>query len=156
MRRLLCADTVQGLRLPALSYEIMCSDTWLGTLVQTHTPHTPNLKDFLAPAPCLEKRRKVKSSCCFHVCEEFVAEGRAFPGGSAVRIRLPVWDTWVQPLGQEDPLEEEIATHSSILTWEIPWTEESGRRSMGSQRVGRDLATKQQQRFSDVVHTMEG
>ena len=52
----------------------------------------------------------------------------------------------VQVLGQEDPLEEEMATHSSILAWEISWTEESGGlQSMGSQRVGRDLMTKQQQ-----------
>ena len=42
----------------------------------------------------------------------------------------------VQSLGQEDPLGEEMATHSSILAWEIPWTEEPGRlQSMGSQRV---------------------
>ena len=67
----LCADTVQGLRLPALSYEIMRSDTWLVTLIQTRRPHTPNLKDFSAPAPCLEKRRKMKSNGCFHVSEEF-------------------------------------------------------------------------------------
>ena len=52
----------------------------------------------------------------------------------------------VQALGQEDPLEEEMATHSSILAWEISWTEESGGlQSMGSQKVGRDLMTKQQQ-----------
>ena len=43
----------------------------------------------------------------------------------------------VQALGQENPLEKETATHSSILAWEIPWTEEPGRlHSMGSQRVG--------------------
>ena len=42
--------------------------------------------------------------------------------------------TWVQALGQEDPLEKEMATHSSILAWRIPWTEEPGRlQSMGSQ-----------------------
>ena len=48
---------------------------------------------------------------------------------------LPVmWDTWVLSLGQEDPLEKEIATHSSILAWRIPWTEEpAGLQSMGSQ-----------------------
>ena len=47
--------------------------------------------------------------------------------------------TWVQPLGQEDPLEEGMATHSSILFWRIPWTEEpGGLQSMGSQRVGHD------------------
>ena len=50
-----------------------------------------------------------------------------------------VQETWVQSLGQEDPLEKEMATHSSILAWEILWTEEPGRiQSMGSQRVGRD------------------
>ena len=54
-------------------------------------------------------------------------------------------ETWVQFLGQEDPLEKEMATHSSILAWAIPWTEEpGGQQSMGSQWVGCDLATKQQ------------
>ena len=44
---------------------------------------------------------------------------------------------WVQSLGQEDPLEQEMATHSSIFAWRIPWTEEPDRlRSMGSQRAG--------------------
>ena len=48
-------------------------------------------------------------------------------------------DTWFQSLGQEYPLEKEMATHYSILTWEIPWTEEpDGLQSMGSQRVGHD------------------
>ena len=47
-------------------------------------------------------------------------------------------------LGREDPLEKEIAIHSSILAWKIPWTEEpGGLQSMGSQRVGHDWATKQ-------------
>ena len=47
--------------------------------------------------------------------------------------------TWVQSLGQEDPLEEDMTTHSTIVAWEIPWTEEHGRvPSMGSQRVGHD------------------
>ena len=45
-------------------------------------------------------------------------------------------ETWVQSLGQEDPLEKEMATHSSILAWRIPWTEEhGGLQSTGSQRV---------------------
>ena len=45
----------------------------------------------------------------------------------------------IQSLGREDPLEKEMATHSSILAWEIPWTEEpGGLQSMGSQRVGHD------------------
>ena len=46
-------------------------------------------------------------------------------------------ETWVQSLGLEDPLDQEMATHSSTLAWKIPWTEEPGRlQSMGSQRVG--------------------
>ena len=50
-----------------------------------------------------------------------------------------VWETWVQPLGQEDLLEKEMATHSSMLAWNIPWMEEpGGLQSMGSQRVGHD------------------
>ena len=48
-------------------------------------------------------------------------------------------ETWVQSLGQEDALEKGMATHSSIVAWEIPWTEEpGGLQSMGSQRVGHD------------------
>ena len=54
--------------------------------------------------------------------------------------RLPTMpETRVQSLDQEDPLEKEIATHSSILAWKIPWIEEPGRlQSMGLQRVGHD------------------
>ena len=48
-------------------------------------------------------------------------------------------DTWVRSLGREDPLKEEMATRSSILAWEIPWTEEpGGLQSMGSPRVRHD------------------
>ena len=51
-------------------------------------------------------------------------------------------------LGREDPLEEDMATHSSVLTWRIPWTEEpGGLQSMGSLRVGHGLATKEQQQY---------
>ena len=50
-----------------------------------------------------------------------------FPGGSVVKNLPAVQDIWVQSLGQEDSLEKEMATHSSILIWEIPWTEEPGR-----------------------------
>ena len=51
----------------------------------------------------------------------------------------PVWETWVRSLGLEDPLEKEMATHSSILAWRIPWTEEHDRlQSTGLQRVRHD------------------
>ena len=61
-------------------------------------------------------------------------------------------ETWFQSLGQEDPLEKEMATHSSILAWRIPWTEEPGRlQSMGSQRVGHDWATSLSFTFNSYV-----
>ena len=53
-----------------------------------------------------------------------------------------VWETWVQSLGWEDPLEKGMGTHYSILAWRIPGTEDpGGLQSMGSQRVGHDLVT---------------
>ena len=84
------------------------------------------------------------------------------------RYRLPWWlngketacnageemqqELWVWSLGQEDPLERGMATHASILAWEIPWIEEPGRlQSMGLQKKSRhDLATKQQQQWVEV------
>ena len=70
----------------------------------------------------------------FYILESLVAQ----------RLKhLPlIWEIWVRSLGREDPLEKEMATHSSILTWRIPWTEEpGGLQSMGSQRVGHDWVT---------------
>ena len=65
--------------------------------------------------------------------------------------RLPaMWETWVRSLGQEDPLEKEMATHSSILAWTIPWTEEpGGLQSTGSQRVGHHFT------FTFYVHMVQ-
>ena len=65
-------------------------------------------------------------------------------------------ETWVWSLGQEDPLEKELATHSSILAWRIPWMEEpGGLQSTGSQRVGHDgatsLCTQNIQTFKELV-----
>ena len=63
------------------------------------------------------------------------------PGSSdGKKNNLPaMWETRVQSLSQEDLLEKEMATHSSILAWRIPWTEEpGGLQSMGSHRVGHD------------------
>ena len=58
-----------------------------------------------------------------------------FPGGSVVK-NLPVMqEMWVQSLGQEDPLEKEMAAYTSVLAWETPWTEEpSGLQFMGLQK----------------------
>ena len=57
-----------------------------------------------------------------------------FPDSSVVKNQPAVQETWVRSLGWEDPVEEGMATNSSILAWKIPWTEESG----GLQRVGHD------------------
>ena len=54
-----------------------------------------------------------------------------------------IQEMWVQSLSQKDPLEKEMATHSNILAWKIPWTEEAdGLQSVGSQRVGHNWTTK--------------
>ena len=67
---------------------------------------------------------------------------RGFPGSSMVKnppAMQNMQETWVRPLGGDDPLEEGMATLSRILAWEIPWTEEpGGLPSVGSQRVGHD------------------
>jgi len=60
-----------------------------------------------------------------------------FPGSSEVKASACNAGDWVRPLGQEDPLEKEMATNSSILAWIIPWMENpGGLQSTGSQRVG--------------------
>ena len=67
---------------------------------------------------------------------------RGFPSGASGKESAAVQEmqeTWIQSLGEEDPLEQKITTHSSILAWEIQWTEEPGRLKFEeSQRVGHD------------------
>ena len=76
--------------------------------------------------------------------------------------RLPAMqETWVRSLGREDPLEKEMATHSSILAWRIPWMEEhGGLQSTGSQRVRHDRATSLQDNIKHtnvhVIRVLEG
>ena len=77
-----------------------------------------------APREGLEK----KNSCTIYTGASLVAQ--------AVKSLPPMQETWVRSLAQEDPLEEGMTTHSSILAWGIPWTEEpGGLQSMGSQRI---------------------
>ena len=78
---------------------------------------------------------KLVSACTYWMLEIFLV-------AQTVKNMPAVWETQVGSLGQEDPLEKEMATHSSILAWKIPWTEEPSKlQSMGSQRVGHDWAT---------------
>ena len=60
-----------------------------------------------------------------------------------------VQETLIRSLGQENPLEKEMANHSSILAWEISWTEETGRLSLWGLRVEHDLKIKQQKNVQD-------
>ena len=85
----------------------------------------------------------IKHSCYFmYSMVLFFPNIRAFLVAQMIKILPEMQETQVQSLGQEDPLEKEMATHSSILAWRIPWTDEpGGLQSMGSQRVGHDWAT---------------
>ena len=65
--------------------------------------------------------------------------GKSSLVAQTVKRLLKMWETQVRPLGWDDPLEKEIATHSSIIAWEIPWMGDPGNlQSMGSQRIGHD------------------
>ena len=80
-----------------------------------------------------------------HLLDDFIYT-KGFPDGSAVK-NLPAMhetqETWVWSLGREDPLEEQVVTHSSILDWKIPWTEEPGKLQFKVlQRVRHNCVTK--------------
>ena len=133
---------------------------YLPRFAQTHVHW---ISDAISPShPLLPPSHFDFSPCQHHtspVSQLFVAVGQSI-GASALHQsfspsnewaslvaqtvkRLPtMWETWVQSLGQEDPLEKEMATHSSILASKIPLTEDPGRlQSMGSQRVRHDWVT---------------
>ena len=79
---------------------------------------------------------------CPHNCRTPECFSYICPGVQMVKNLPAIQETQVKSLGREDPMEEEMAIHSSILTWRIPWTEEpGGLQSMGSQRVGCYWAT---------------
>ena len=84
-------------------------------------------------------------------------EKRGFPGGTAVKNQLWIQETHemqIGSLGREDPVEQEMATYSSILAWKIPWTEEpGGLQSMGLQRVRHDWVTKHTHTHKQHTHT---
>ena len=97
---------------------------------------TPTLKFSSTP----HERRSQNSGCTSSLCPELLSsKGWASLVAQTVK-RLPAMrETRVRFLGWEDPLEKEMAIHSSTLAWKIPWTEEPDRlQSMGSQRVGHD------------------
>ena len=73
-----------------------------------------------------------------------------FPDGSVAKNPPAIQEMWVQSLFQEDPLENEMTIHSSILAWEIPWTDKPGGRQVqgGHKKVRHNLATKQQKHWA--------
>jgi len=92
--------------------------------------------------PKLPSHIHFKHLTIFFVNYTLIRLKKGFPNGSVVKNLLAMQEMqkmWVQSLGWEDPLEEGMATHSSILAWRIPWTEEPGRLlCIGLQRVGHD------------------
>ena len=73
----------------------------------------------------------------FPLCEFSLFDGASLVAQTVKRLPA-MRKSWVRSLGQEDPLEKETATHSSILAWKISWMEPGRLQSMGSQRVGQD------------------
>ena len=81
---------------------------------------------------------------CLRKAAALIWKGACMPVFTGALFTITkVWKTWVRPLGREGPLEEEMATHSSVLAWRIPIdSRAAGPQSMGSRRVGHDWATK--------------
>jgi len=97
------------------------------TLPQTNNKQTPPPHQPIEVSNCTIK---VECKLCYLRASLVAQPLKHLPG---------MWETRVRSLGREDPLEKEMASHSSTLAWRIPWAEEPGRlQSMGSQRVGHD------------------
>ena len=80
-----------------------------------------------------------------------------FPNGTVVKKLSAKQEAQIRSLGLEDPLEKEMVTHSGILVWQVPWTEESGRlQYMGSKRVRYDLATKKECPYCPFIPCFPG
>ena len=96
------------------------------------TEEEPDGPQSMGPQSRIRQSNQHTSVCLLYICMASLVAQRV--------KRLPAMlETRVQSLGQEDPLQKEMATHSSILAWKIPWTEEpGGLQTTGSQRVGHD------------------
>ena len=115
-------------------------------------PSTPRADIYAAQMP-LKVQSRLRTTAPLHKwlskCHPQPAASVSFEDSFAMPLvaqtvkRLPTMqETWVQALGRKDPLEKEMATHSSILAWKIPWIEEPSRLQFtGLQRVGHDWAT---------------
>ena len=110
------------------------------TQTHTHTPchcYPPSLSPRNSGGLLLGSARQPKQFSTANITT--LNEERGFPGGSVIKNLPAKQETWVQSSDQGDHLEKEETTHSNILAWEIPWTEEpGGLQSIGLQRVGHD------------------
>ena len=100
-----------------------------------HSHYSCHLASIYTPIVCLHSYIVDKLSIV-----QFKTSLLYFLVAQMVKHLATVWETWVRSLGQEDPLEKEMATHSSVHAWKIPWAEEPGG-PMELQRVGHDWAT---------------
>ena len=104
--------------------------------------------------PAVSKSNSRDALSCLKFFNGPLCHSEGFSGGS--ECLLAMQETWARFLGREDPLEKEIATHSSTLAWKIPWMRKPGRLpSIGSQRVGQDWATSLSLCPHNTVHTIE-
>ena len=125
-----------------LAWTLHKADTKINEVFHIKKKKKTKLQNLLS-SPFHMTTRKLRSWLRFN-CGNYVGPYAYNPSLVALRIkRLPAMqETQVWSLGWEDPLEKEMATHSSVLAWRIPWTEEpGGLQSMGSQRVRHDWAT---------------
>ena len=114
-------------------------------------PFLKFLATFLVSTSILLKSVHIQISLDWLILTETIKLFRDFPSGSALKNPLAQQEIWRHglALSWEDPLEEKMATHSSNLAWQIPWTEEpGGLQSMGLEKSGHDWVTKQQQQLS--------
>ena len=110
---------------------------------------------FVSCAFCASSKIRTKTVSKINVQEAFFSPLVASLVAQRLKRLPPMRETWVWSLGQEDPLEKEMVTHSSIRAWRIPWMEKPGRlQSTGSQRVRHDWATSLFTRLSSGCHTV--
>ena len=112
------------------------SDPPAGEGPRSHPRHLPFDADSHIPYPPSRGGKPV----FYHLLSDRNTQG--FPGAQVIKNLPAMQEIWVQSLGREDPLEKEMAAHSIILVWRIPWTEEpGGLHSIGSQRVRHNRVT---------------
>ena len=109
----------------SFSFHIQCTSAWCGTWVQRKTKCCP-----LGVGSLVGSGHRQAINNDYTLVAQLIKNSPA------------MWEIWLRSLGWEDPLEKEMATHSSMLAWRIPWTEEpGGLQSTGSQRVRHGWAT---------------